>query len=373
MPFPLDTSQHSLNPPAYLRALAALVERAPVGMCVLDRHGTYLVVNEALARMNGRTVEAHIGRTVRDIVPDVWARAGTTIAQALETETPLDDLLLEGETASEPGWLRYWRESWFPLPADDTGERLIAIVVREVTAEQRMTRELQAADRRKDEFLATLAHELRGPLAPLAHCVPLLQALADPTAVRIAAIIDRQMRMLTRLVDDLTDASRIRTGKLDLRWENIDLAEVLRDALMTIAPEAEQRRHVVVDELPRAPVGLRGDAIRLRQVFCNLLRNACKFTPAGGRIDVQLSQDGRQAVVRVSDNGVGIPTHRLATIFERLAQADTPYDMRTQGLGIGLWLAREIVERHGGRIEAFSDGTGRGSRFEVFLPLRVRP
>ncbi|HMM78376.1 MAG TPA: PAS domain-containing sensor histidine kinase [Gammaproteobacteria bacterium] len=355
---------------AYLHALAALVEHAPVGMCVLDRSGTFLVVNEALAAINGVPVEEHIGRTVAEVVPDLYARATEAIHRALDTRTPIVDMLLEAETAQSPGELRCWLESWFPLPADEAGEVRIAIIVREVTTERRMMKELQDADQRKDEFLATLAHELRNPLAPLINCVPLLRAQATPAADKIAAIMERQLETLSRLVDDLNDAGRIRSGKLELQWTDLDLIEVLRDAVATSTPKAEARNHTLTSQLAPEPIGVRGDAVRLKQLFCNLLTNACKFTPRGGRIAVSAARSAGMALVTVSDTGIGIPADKLRSIFARLTQADSPRHMRTQGLGIGLWLAREIAELHGGSIEAFSDGPGRGSRFEVRLPLR---
>ncbi|MGE3774865.1 MAG: ATP-binding protein [Gammaproteobacteria bacterium] len=363
---------HALSGPAYLHALAALVEHAPVGMCVLDRSGTFLVVNETLAAMNGVSVEEHIGRTVAEVVPDLYARAAEAIHHALNSRTPVVDMLLEAETAQSPGELRCWMESWFPLPGNDAGDGRVAIIVREVTAERRMMKELHEADQRKDEFLATLAHELRNPLAPLIHCVPLLRAQASPATDKIAAIMERQLDTLSRLVDDLNDAGRIRSGKLELQWTNVDVIEVLRDALATITPKADARNHALTSQLPPESIGVRGDALRLKQLFCNLLTNACKFTPPGGRIAVSVARGEHDVTVMVADTGIGIPADKLRSIFARLTQADSPRHMRTQGLGIGLWLAREIAELHGGSIEAFSDGPGCGSRFEARLPLRER-
>lgn len=371
-PVLVDRSHRLLTHNQYLRALAALVENAPVGMCVLTRQGVYLVVNRTLAALNGLPVEAHIGRTVAEIIPDVWARAKESIERALQTSTPVVDMLVEGETALAPGEVRQYLESWFPILTDEVGEAFVAIVVREVTAERRMTHELQEADQRKDAFLATLAHELRNPLAPLANCVPLVRGLADPAASRVADVIERQLNMLTRLVDDLNDASRIRSGKLELRWEDVDLVEAVRDALAAASVDASARQHTLSHVLTQQPMGIRGDAVRLRQLFGNLLKNACKFTPPHGSIHLQLACTEQTAVVSIADTGIGIPADKLRSIFARLSQGNAPREMQSQGLGIGLWLAREIAELHGGSIEAFSDGPGCGSRFEVKLPLREK-
>lgn len=365
---PTHRVRHALNGPDYLHALAALVEHAPVGMGVIDRHGMFRMVNETLAAINGLPVAAHIGRTVAEVVPDLYARAAEAIEHALRSPTPVVDMLIEGETAGAPGEKRCWLESWFPLPGEVDGDVLVAIIVRDVTAERRMTLELKEADRRKDEFLATLAHELRNPLAPLANCVPLLRALREPAAGRIASIIERQLGTLTRLVEDLGDAGRIRSGKFELRFARVDVVDVVRDAIATCAADASTRGHVITTRLPDGPVFVRGDTVRLKQLCCNLLTNACKFTPPGGRIAVAVSEMESDVVITIEDSGIGIAPQRLQSIFARLVQGDAPPDMRAQGLGIGLWLAREIAELHGGRIDAHSDGPGCGSRFEVRLP-----
>jgi signal transduction histidine kinase/ActR/RegA family two-component response regulator len=234
---------------------------------------------------------------------------------------------------------------------------------------------LRAADRRKDEFLATLAHELRNPLAPLRNALAILKlAGSDPRVTAEAReMMDRQLTQMVRLVDDLLDVSRITTGKLALRREPVDLDSVVKSAVDTVTPYLEGRQHTLRVALPRDAVHLYADPTRLAQVFSNLLHNAAKFTPPGGRIEITGEVDGNAVVVRVADNGIGIAPEMLAGVFEMFAQADQSLERVHAGLGVGLTLARRLVELHGGTLAAISEGTGRGSQFVVRLPLAKTP
>ncbi len=248
----------------------------------------------------------------------------------------------------------------------------------ERTAEsERLAAELRAradalaeADRRKDEFLAMLAHELRNPLGAIANASYLLEQLG-PTEpqVKPVTIIRRQIQHLVRMVDDLLDVSRITRGKVELRRQPLDLDEVLRHAADTARPLAEAREQSLRVELPSEPLPLDGDATRLEQVFTNLLRNAVKFTEPLGHIEVSARRQGDEAVVCVRDNGIGISADLLPRIFDLFAQGEQGLDRSGAGLGIGLTLVRSLVEMHGGHVEARSEGKGRGSEFEVRLPL----
>jgi two-component system CheB/CheR fusion protein len=236
--------------------------------------------------------------------------------------------------------------------------------------------ELEEADRRKDEFLAVLAHELRNPLAPIRNSLFLLGRVEPGTAQAQAklAVIDRQVRHLTRLVDDLLDVSRISRGKVQLQWTALDLAELVRRA-------AEDHRDAMLAagldlavEVPEEPLSVEGDATRLAQVTGNLLSNAAKFTHAGGRVVVSLARDGEDAIVlRVRDTGVGIDEAMRARLFEPFAQAVQPLARTRGGLGLGLTLVRAFAELHGGSVEARSEGAGRGAEFVVRLPLSRAP
>lgn len=230
---------------------------------------------------------------------------------------------------------------------------------------------LRAADQRKDEFLATLAHELRNPLAPMRNALRILDVAGnDPAAaVRARDMMARQLQQMVRLVDDLLDVSRITTGKLALRVERTDLATVVRNAIDTVRPFVDARGHALVVRVPPETVPLDADATRLAQVFSNLLNNAAKYTDPGGRIALSALRDGNVVRVSVTDNGIGIAPEMQHAIFDMFTQVDRSLERTHAGLGVGLTLARRLVELHGGTIEAKSDGLNRGSEFIVTLPV----
>jgi signal transduction histidine kinase len=230
---------------------------------------------------------------------------------------------------------------------------------------------LAETDRRKDEFLAMLAHELRNPLGAIANASYLLENFGptEPQMARPVAIIRRQIQHLVRMVDDLLDVSRITRGKIELRRQRLDLAEVLRQAAEASRPLADAKGQTLRLELPAEPLPVDGDATRLEQVVSNLLRNAVKFTGKGGLIELSARREGSRAVVRVRDDGIGIPADLLARVFDLFAQGEQGLDRSGAGLGIGLTLVKSLVEIHGGSVEACSDGPGTGSEFEVRLPL----
>jgi PAS domain S-box-containing protein len=233
--------------------------------------------------------------------------------------------------------------------------------------------ELKEADRRKDEFLATLAHELRNPLAPMRNAVQVLRLKGpDKPELRWGRdVIDRQIEHLSRLLDDLLDISRITRNKLELRKQRIELAEVVNGAVETSRPLIEQCGHELTVTLPPQPIYLSGDLVRLSQVFLNLLNNAAKYTERGGRIWLSAEQQGSEVVVRVEDTGVGIPPEKLPRLFDIFFQVDRTLERAQGGLGIGLSLVRRLVELHGGAVEARSEGVGKGSEFSVRLPVLV--
>jgi signal transduction histidine kinase len=230
---------------------------------------------------------------------------------------------------------------------------------------------LAETDRRKDEFLAMLAHELRNPLGAIANASYVLAEVgpADPAAARSVAVIQRQIQHLVRMVDDLLDVSRITRGKVELRRQPADLNEVVQHAVETLRPVVEARDHHLRLTLPSAPLPLHADVTRLEQVVGNLLRNAARYTEPGGRIEVEVRPTGREAVLTVRDNGIGMPPDLLARVFDLFIQGERALDRSEAGLGIGLTLVRSLVEMHGGRVEARSDGEGKGSEFEIRLPL----
>jgi PAS domain S-box-containing protein len=241
--------------------------------------------------------------------------------------------------------------------------------------EQKLAQEaLKDADRRKDRFLAILAHELRNPLAPISTAATLLRlAPDDPQRVREAGeIIERQARHMTHLVSDLLDVSRVTQGQAVLDVRTMDLVAAVRAAIEQVAPVIERKHQALRVSLPEGPVFLRGDHARVIQVFANLLANAAKYTPRGGAIEVAFDVDDGLACIEVADDGIGIDAGLLPRVFDLFTQAEPTPDREAGGLGIGLALVRSLVQLHGGTIHASSDGPGRGARFRVCLPCDVR-
>jgi signal transduction histidine kinase len=255
--------------------------------------------------------------------------------------------------------------------------RILDNVVRDITPYTRPLRqarlrveELATANRRKDEFLAMLGHELRSPLAAIQNAVRLLssQTGETPPGQRTQALIERQVRRMTQLVDDLLDVSRICHGRLHLQRERIDLRAVVSNAIETLESDINERQHRLTTALPDVPVWLQADPWRLEQVFVNLLANASRYTDAGGELAVWMHTRDGQAVVGIRDSGIGIAPDALAHIFDLFRQADAAAPSSKLGLGIGLALVRNLVELHGGSVTAASAGVGQGSEFTVRLP-----
>lgn len=245
----------------------------------------------------------------------------------------------------------------------------------EVAERNRIEEKLRLADRRKDEFLATLAHELRNPLAALSAATELITA--EPTNAQqveqLIQIMSRQLEQLARLIDDLVDASRINSGKLQLRLAPVCLAEVLQMAVDASRPAMESAQHTLASLLPSERLMVLGDQMRLTQIVSNLLINAAKYTPRGGRIELSLMSANGAAVITVRDNGIGIPAAMQTRIFELFAQVDASTTRSRGGLGIGLTIVRTLVELHGGSIHCASEGPGQGSEFTVRLSLLQTP
>jgi signal transduction histidine kinase/ActR/RegA family two-component response regulator len=250
-----------------------------------------------------------------------------------------------------------------------------ATLEHEMQVRERAEQALIVADRRKDEFLATLAHELRNPLAPIRTGLDILRLRSgDAQATQRATdIMERQLRQMVRLVDDLLDVSRINTGKFAIKSGRVELKAMVNDALEVVRPYIDLHGHELQIDLPDRPVFLNGDATRLAQILSNLLNNAAKYTNRGGRVSLKATVEDRTLVVVVADTGIGIAPDMLDTVFEMFVQVDSTLERSTAGLGVGLSLARKLVELHGGTIEAHSAGLGHGSQFVVRLPIVVDP
>jgi PAS domain S-box-containing protein len=357
------------------RFLAAIVESSNDAIARKTLEGVIQTWNAGAARLFGYTAEEAIGRHISLIIPD-------------EHRAEEDDILARiraGESIEAFETVRRRKDgSLVPIsltvsPIRGEEGRIVAAskTARDITDRRRadarilaLLDELKAADRRKDEFLATLAHELRGPLAPMRNMFEVMKRThdAEDFVDQFRGTMERQLGQLTHLVDDLIDVSRITRGKIELRKEHVELASILHHSVEATRPSAEAAHHHVRVSLPQEPVYLDADPMRLVQVFTNLLSNAFKYTEPGGTIVLSAAAECGEAVVRVKDSGVGLTREQLDRVFEMFSQVDRSLERTQGGLGIGLTLARRLVELHDGMIEARSEGPGKGSEFVVRFP-----
>ena len=351
------------------------VEQMQQGVATLHADGTILYCNRRLAELLKVPREDLFGAELRDFVArDDLAIFGNLVRNARARRGEARLRCADG--AEIPVFL-----SLHDLPRDTAG--LLGVFVTDLR-EQKHHEQLAAAqealreaDRHKNEFLAVLAHELRNPLAPIRNAVDILRAKGDdPATVRsMTAMLERQVGQIVRLVEDLLDVGHISRNRIELRKERIELAAVLKQAIESVRPMCSAKRQDLTVTLPPEPVFLHGDHARLTQVFTNLLDNACKYTPAGGRLslDVHVGRSAAGAapgevLVSVSDSGMGIAPDQLSRIFDMFARLDPSLDPLQSGLGIGLTLVKHLVDLHDGRVEAHSIGIGEGSEFIVHLP-----
>ena len=265
-----------------------------------------------------------------------------------------------------------WVSAFGRYHYDDAGKPIrFAGLNLDITERKRAQEELRAADQRKDEFLAVLAHELRNPLAPLRDSLRIFEASrsADPELITARRIMQRQTKQMVRLIDDLLDVSRISRNKLELRRETTTLADAIESAVETCRPAIEAARHRLRVHMPESALCVHADRVRLAQIFGNLISNSAKYTRPGGEIVVTVATEAQQAVVTITDTGIGIATEDLPRVFEMFTQVGREADARVGGLGIGLALVSRLVQLHGGTVTAASRGPGEGSSFSVRLPL----
>jgi PAS domain S-box-containing protein len=351
-----------------------LFESAHDGVLILDAGtGRIADANPYLLNMLGYTLEDLRGKELWQIgiLSDVESSRAAIRQLQEEGYLRYEDLPLQtraGEKVDVEVVANVYQEDHQPVIQcnfrDITDRRKLEDQARE------QARSLADLNRRKDEFLAMLSHELRNPLAPILNGVQLLrlQQERNPLQQEAHAMIERQVGHLVRLVDELLEVSRITTGRIHLQEELIDLRVIVRRAIETTRPEAGQKSHTVAESLPPEPAWIMGDPMRLEQVVVNLLNNACKFTDRGGHIWVGLEQVDQEALLRVRDNGIGIGPDVLPHVFDLFSQADRSLDRSQGGLGVGLALVRSLVTMHGGHVEAHST-VGRGSEFIVRLPI----
>jgi PAS domain S-box-containing protein len=344
------------------------------GVLVTDEQGRLTLMNPAAEVMTGWTMVESRGKRLTEFFA-VHRENGEN-----HSEDPLDHVLHSGQVVHGAMHLTLTTRSgqtipiaYSAAPIRDAADNITGgvLVFRDESERRRNEQALRNADRQKDEFLATLAHELRNPLAPICLGVDLLRMpdQEPEEIVRVCAMMARQSQHMVRLIDDLMDVSRITRGKLELRKRQIALDEVVQNAVDANRPMIEQSQLRLVLNLPAHPILLYADPSRLTQVFSNLLNNAAKFTPADGCIEVSASTQGGNVFVTVTDSGIGIPPEKQDFIFDMFTQVDSGNESPTAGLGIGLTLVRRLAEMHGGTVSVESAGHNLGSRFRVQLPM----
>ncbi len=363
---------HLVERESHLQAqayLAAIVSSSDDAIISKTFDGIIQTWNAGAQRIFGYTAEEIIGQSITRLIPPERQDEEPKLLERLRRGESIDHF----ETVRVTKGGRRIDISLTVSPVRDANCRLIGAskIARDITQRKQAEAALREADRRKDEFLATLAHELRNPLAPIRNSLHILRLKAanDPAADSVFEMMERQVNHMVRLVDDLMEVSRITRGSIELRREPIDLAAVIRSAVETSRPLIEAAGHQLAISLPREAISLYGDEVRLAQVFANLLNNAAKYTDSGGQIWITARREDSEVAVTVRDNGIGLEAHALPIVFDMFMQADRQHERSQGGLGIGLTLVKSLVEMHGGSVSVRSAGQNQGSEFTVRLPI----
>ena len=367
------------------RLLAAIVASSDDAIISKSLDGIIQSWNEGAERLFGYTALQAVGRHISLIIPPDRIAEEEKIIASLKAGERVDHF--ETERRRSDG--RRLQVSLTISPIKDEAGNVIGAskIARDISQRKeaeaerarlddnlrKLAADLSEVDRRKNEFLATLSHELRNPLAPLRNMLEVLKRGNREAVGPAVETMERQLGQLVRLVDDLLDISRITHNRIELRKTRVELAASIEQAVEASRPLAEESGHKVEVTMPRESLYVNADPVRLTQIVDNLLNNSCKYTPPGGRISVTAERDGNDAVITVADTGIGIPPENLATIFDMFTQIDGSIERSRGGLGIGLTLVKRLVEMHGGSIEAKSAGEGKGSQFIVRLPAMIEP
>jgi PAS domain S-box-containing protein len=366
-----------------LSEIEAIYETAPIGLCFVDTDLRFVRINEQLAESNGFLVSEHLGRTLRDILPEMADQLEPLYRQVIESGEPILNLEVQGTNCAQPGALRHWLVSYHPQK--DTHQNVVGVnvTVKEITEQKRAElersrllaeaeaarAEAEAANRGKDEFVAIVAHELRSPLNSIAGWSKLLQTrqFDDATLKKALDAIYRNTQAQVQLVEDLLDITRLVRGTLQIHPTPLKLGEVIQSALELVCPTAAAKQIQIETQL-RETAPISGDVNRLQQVVVNLLTNAVKFTPGAGRVEVSLVQVQDYVELQVRDTGKGIAAEFLPLIFERFQQGQRNTGAK-DGLGLGLAIVKSLVELHQGTIAVESSGVGQGATFTVKFPV----
>ena len=353
------------------RFLRTVTEAARVGIAVIDSEFRYRFVNDSFRRILNAPGAIDAGQRVGELNPQRWAKAKPAVERALDGESLSIEFSVTSAAPADGRRTTTHVCAFLEPHADIDRARTAAVVLIDITPMKQLEAELRRADRHKDEFLATLAHELRNPLAPIRNAVGILQHSKTPDvhAIRAGEMIERQVKAMARLIDDLMDVARINQGRLELRLAEVSLQDVISLAVEASRPQLDEMGHTLEIVAPQPTQHLLADQTRLAQVFTNILTNAAKYSERGGRIVLSALVDQDQVRITIQDSGIGIATENLERVFEMFSQVEVALARSRGGLGIGLSLAKRLVELHGGSITARSEGLGHGSVFEVLLPM----
>ncbi|WP_395848354.1 sensor histidine kinase [Cystobacter fuscus] len=356
--------------------LDTFLNNAPIGLGFFGRDLRFIRLNDALAALHGKSRHEEVGRALHELSPRVAATVEPLLRQVLDTGEPIIGLDTALEVPPTPGQLRHWRVSYYPVRTTSGKVVGVGAVVVELTAErhaqaerERLLREAHEAIQIRDDFLSIASHELKTPLTPLKLHLQLLArrcACSQPLPPDLAQKALAQVDRLSGVISDMLDSSRIQAGPLELERESVSLQELVRGVVADFRPHCPEHP-LEYEECARRLV-VRGDKGRLAQVLANLLENARKYSPLKGPIRVTLAQRGAEALVSVADSGIGIPVDQQAHLFERFFRARNAPISGFGGLGLGLYICRHVVERHGGRIWVESE-PGHGSTFRFTLPV----